>query len=67
MPVQGDTEMHAAVTSGGGPEEPASPLIGYQRPGTAFGHESEDAAVGAATFFVRLAVTVNKRIIAAVI
>jgi hypothetical protein len=66
MPVQGDTVMHAAVTCGGGPEEPAGPLIGYQRPGTASGHESDDAAVGAAAFFVRLAITVNKRTFAAV-
>jgi hypothetical protein len=66
MPVQRDTIMHAPVGYRGWLEKPASPLIGYQRAGSASGHESDNAAVGAAAFFVRLAVTVNKRTIAAV-
>jgi hypothetical protein len=54
MPIQGDAVMHAAVAAGGQLKEPASPLIDGQRTGTAFRHESADAAVETVAFFDRL-------------
>jgi hypothetical protein len=61
VPVQGNTVVHAAAAAGRRLEEPATPLIHYQRTGTAFGHESEDAAVGAAAGGVRCIRAIDKR------
>jgi hypothetical protein len=54
MAIQGDAIMHAAVAGGRHLEKPAGSLIGYQRPCTAFRHETDDAAIDGAARFGRL-------------